>query len=134
MPRFRFDPTANGLEMILGELERPIMEIVWAKEPVTVADVVAALETDHAYTTIKTVMDRLEKKGLLTRINAGRPVMYEATINAKELKKQASRSMIEGLVKHFGSTAVVEFAAVLRENPKRLKELRSLLEQLPDDP
>ncbi len=131
--RFRFNPTATGLEMILGELERPIMDVIWSKKTVTVAEVVEGLQTGHAYNTIKTIMDRLEKKGLLRRVRQSKPVIYEAVINEADLQQQASRSMIEGLVKQFGNTAVTEFAAVMRENPDQLRELRALLEQLPDD-
>jgi BlaI family transcriptional regulator, penicillinase repressor len=134
MMRFRFNPAATGLEMILGELERPIMDVIWSKETVTVAEVVEGLNTGRAYNTIKTIMDRLEKKGLLHRVRQSKPVIYEAAINAADLQQQASRSMIEGLVKQFGNTAITEFVAVMKENPALLRELRALLKTLPDDP
>jgi BlaI family transcriptional regulator, penicillinase repressor len=65
----------------LGELERAIMEAVWAAEgPVTGRAVVDELTRDRpvAYTTVLTVMDRLVRKGMLTRQRRGRAHTYRA--------------------------------------------------------
>jgi BlaI family transcriptional regulator, penicillinase repressor len=131
--RYRFKPFAQGLEMVLGELERPIMEAIWQLGQVTVADVVAQMKSGHAYNTVKTIMDRLEKKGLLRRVRQSKPVIYEAVVSAANLQQQTSRTVIEGLVSQFGQTALVEFAAVVRENPENLEKLRQLLATIPDE-
>jgi predicted transcriptional regulator len=64
----------------LGELERSVMEVLWDRdEPCVVRDVVRALaERDLAYTTVMTVLDRLEKKGVVRRQRDGRAWRYEA--------------------------------------------------------
>jgi predicted transcriptional regulator len=65
----------------LGELERAIMEVVWAADsPVTGRAVVDELtrERPMAYTTVLTVMDRLVRKGMLTRQRHGRAHTYQA--------------------------------------------------------
>jgi len=65
----------------LGELERAIMEVVWAADgPVTGRAVVDELTGDRplAYTTVLTVMDRLVGKGLLRRQRRGRAHTYQA--------------------------------------------------------
>jgi predicted transcriptional regulator len=65
----------------LGELERAIMEIVWAADgPLTGRIVVDELTRERpvAYTTVLTVMDRLVRKGLLTRQRRGRAHTYQA--------------------------------------------------------
>jgi len=66
----------------LGELERAIMEVVWAADgPVTGRAVVDELTGDRplAYTTVLTVMDRLVGKGMLRRQRRGRAHTYRAT-------------------------------------------------------
>jgi predicted transcriptional regulator len=66
----------------LGELERAIMEVVWAADgPVTGRAVVDELTRERpvAYTTVLTVMDRLVGKGLLRRQRRGRAHTYLAT-------------------------------------------------------
>ena len=132
IPRFRFKPAQSGLESILGELERPIMEVVWARGEVGVAEVVASLETDSAYTTVKTVMERLEKKGLLKRVKQGKAYVYTAALDRETLEGQASRKVIEGLLSAFGSKALAQFAEVVSEDQSKLSELRALLDALPD--
>jgi predicted transcriptional regulator len=65
----------------LGELERAIMEVVWAADgPVTGRAVVDELTRERpvAYTTVLTVMDRLAGKGMLTRQRRGRAHLYRA--------------------------------------------------------
>lgn len=69
-----------------GTLEAAVMRYLWqAEAPCTVRDVLSGLEhpTDPgralAYTTVMTVMDRLHRKGLLTREPHGRAFLYRAT-------------------------------------------------------
>ena len=65
----------------LGELERAIMAIVWAADgPLTGRVVVDELTQKRpvAYTTVLTVMDRLVRKGMLTRQRNGRAHTYQA--------------------------------------------------------
>lgn len=63
----------------LGELERAIMEELWAASgPQSVRDVHAELSRDRelAYTTVMTVLDRLAKKGVARREREGRAWVY----------------------------------------------------------
>ncbi|QXJ26755.1 BlaI/MecI/CopY family transcriptional regulator [Actinomadura graeca] len=68
----------------LGELERTVMEILWAREDAgieaaTARDVSRALagDRDLAHTTVMTVLDRLAKKGFLERERDGRAWRYQ---------------------------------------------------------
>ncbi|MEV5824863.1 BlaI/MecI/CopY family transcriptional regulator [Spirillospora sp. NPDC052242] len=67
----------------LGELERTVMEVLWAREDAgsgaaTARDVSRALADDRdlAHTTVMTVLDRLAKKGFLERERDGRAWRY----------------------------------------------------------
>jgi predicted transcriptional regulator len=63
----------------LGELERTVMEVLWAREDAATArDVSRALagDRDLAHTTVMTVLDRLAKKGFLERERDGRAWLY----------------------------------------------------------
>jgi len=57
----------------LGDLERLVMEVVWAGQgrPVTCREVADAMP-EYAYTTVATVLDRLSRKGALERRLDGR--------------------------------------------------------------
>jgi BlaI family penicillinase repressor len=131
--RLKFKTSASGLESILGELERPIMEAVWAKGEVAVAEVLPLLDGEPAYTTVKTVMERLEKKGLLKRVREGRAYRYAAAVSRSDLEGNASRQVVDGLLAAFGNAAIAQFAEAMREDPEKLAELRRVLAALPDD-
>jgi predicted transcriptional regulator len=119
-----------GLDGLLGSLERQIMASVWELGEATVSDVQDRIEADSAYETIKTVMARLVDKGMLTRELEKRAYVYRATISQQELETQISRQMISSLIAGFGSTAIAQFADVLKENPNRLEELNELLSNI----
>jgi predicted transcriptional regulator len=62
-----------------GELEAQVMERMWASEaPRTVRDVHTEVTAERplAYTTVMTVMDKLHRKGWLTREPTGRAYAY----------------------------------------------------------
>lgn len=97
--------------MIYGQLEIEIMNVIWNKLDInedidiSIADVVEDLSEnniDRAYTTVKTVMDRLVSKDILVRYRNGKKFFYKTTVDRYEASKQA----VETLAKHFfeGST------------------------------
>jgi predicted transcriptional regulator len=86
-----------------GELETQIMRVLWNSEtPMSAKDIqaqfdAAASDGDRvpAYTTLVTVLGRLEKKGVVQREAASpRKVRYTATRSQEE---QASSTMLEAL-------------------------------------
>ena len=66
-----FRPPRELLRARLGTLERQVIDIVWTGDEVTVRDVHARLDGRVAYTTVMTTLDRLFRKGLLARNQAG---------------------------------------------------------------
>lgn len=90
---------------VLGELEHKVMRVLWAeREPMAVRAVLDALETDRplAYTTVMTVMDRLAKKGVLSRESHGRawvylPVQTQAAMVADEMAALLEEAGDEGM-------------------------------------
>lgn len=78
---------------IMGSLEIEIMNAIWTilemndNANIAITDVVNFLAdtgVERAYTTIKTVMDRLVSKGILARFKSGKKFFYIATINRFE--------------------------------------------------
>jgi predicted transcriptional regulator len=65
----------------LGDLERAVMDVLWDSDVwVTAREVGRKLHHDKrlAYTTVLTVLDRLERKGFVLRERAGRAHRYRA--------------------------------------------------------
>jgi predicted transcriptional regulator len=74
-----------------GELERAVMDVLWA-EPTGLAagDVVGALPGRQlAVTTVLTVLERLRRKGLVDRERDGRSYRYRAAAEREALVAEA---------------------------------------------
>jgi predicted transcriptional regulator len=81
----------------LGDLERSVMDVLWDAEGwLTARDVATRLhhERDLAYTTVLTVLERLERKGFVQRQRSARAHRYAAA-NARETV--VAEAMLEAL-------------------------------------
>jgi BlaI family transcriptional regulator, penicillinase repressor len=80
----------------LGALQRAVMEIVWELGEATVAQVRGKLSRRKrlAYTTVLSVMQKLDKSGWLTHREEGRAYVYRAM----ESRDEAGRSSLKQFV------------------------------------
>ena len=107
------------------------MEELWARSEATVRDVQEALNARgdkvRAYTTLLTVMTRLDAKGLLVRRRSGRLDVY-APAMARDVYLQArAEAEVAALVEDFGDLALAHFARHIGTlDPERLEKLRRL--------
>lgn len=70
----------------MGGLESEVLTEIWkSPEGLTPRDVLGRLDTDLAYTTVMTIMNRLWRKGLLDRERAGRAFRYRPLTTESEL-------------------------------------------------
>ena len=114
---------------LLGPLETEIMSRFWRRGPATVREVVDELTKDRdlAYTTVMTVMVRLERKGLLRRERTGKMYVYRAALTRDQHEARVSRDLARGLVSQFGDAALAAFSAELDEvDGERRAALRRL--------
>lgn len=94
------------MELRQGDLENIILNALWdmeeeQKEKIDVRDVQSRIVSEHqkwAYTTVKTVLDRLSDKDLIIRRKDGKKFIYKTVL----ARKVAAKAAIEKLVKqHF---------------------------------
>jgi predicted transcriptional regulator len=106
----------------LGGLEQQVIAVLWEAAPteMTVREVSEDFP-DHAYTTVLTVLDRLERKGMVRRIRGGRAHRYVPTGSREEyataLMREALRSTPDpnAALAFFAGSVSPEEAEVLRE-------------------
>lgn len=60
---------------------------------------------DYAYTTVMTVMNHLEKKGMLIREKVEHSFVYTPIMSKEEFLKYATEKIISGLTTDFGAIA-----------------------------
>jgi len=111
----------------LGELERKVMDVLWGSlgTAMTVRQVAERLPT-HAYTTVLTVLDRLQRKQMVRRTKDGRAHRYTA---AASREAYTAELMLEALGAAPDRDAVlVRFAETVTESEARV--LRQALDSV----
>jgi predicted transcriptional regulator len=84
---------------MLGSLESRVMEILWMLgEGSTVREVCEKIDTPRAYTTVMTTLERLFKKGLLTRQKSGRAFLYTPAVTRDEWDRRRAGNLMESFL------------------------------------
>jgi predicted transcriptional regulator len=106
------------------------MEEMWRRETATVRNVLGALNRgpkQRAYTTVMTIMRRLDDKGLLTRKRRGKTDLYAVAIGREDYLEARAEAEVAGLVEEFGDVALAHFARQMRSlDPEHARRLRRL--------
>lgn len=124
-------PTNNAVPPPLHELESEAMEQMWRLGEATVREVLDGLNAGprkpRAYTTVMTVMARLDRKGLLTRRRDGRTDVYRPVMSRDEYLEARARAEVGALVEQYGDLALVSFTREVQQlDKKRREQLRRL--------
>lgn len=125
-----FKSSQQMLEEGLGALERDVMGIAWAQDEVSVRDACERLGSAVAYTTVMTTMDRLYKKGLLTRRKAGRAFIYRAAATRAELENAMATELVQSLIQRDGPEALPILSSLVDAVSERDRALLDELERL----
>jgi predicted transcriptional regulator len=116
----------------IPELERLVMEEIWAQGEGTVRSVRTALnagagQPERAYTTVLTILQRLDAKGLVRRSRDGKSDLYTATLAREEYLGARADAEVSELLEQYGELALVQFARRMATlDPERLAALRRL--------
>ena len=79
----------------LGDLEREVMQLVWANGPVTAEAVREKLERRLKESTVRTVLRRLEDKGYVTHTVEGRTYVYQAAAPRGRVAAKAVQRIVD---------------------------------------
>ncbi len=79
----------------LGDLEREVMQLVWAHAPVTSEAVRERLERPLKESTVRTVLRRLEEKGYVTHTVEGRTYVYQAAAPRGRVAAKAVQRIVD---------------------------------------
>jgi BlaI family penicillinase repressor len=111
-----------------SEGEWDLLEAVWSLEPTTARDVTEKLEEQRgwAYSTVKTLLDRMVAKGLLVTNKVGSVYQYSSAVARDDLARTSWKRLVERV---FGGSNVpaLQFVAA---NTKLTKVQRRALARL----
>jgi BlaI family penicillinase repressor len=99
MPKSRKIKNADGKKSAveLTEAEWEIMKVVWEKEPCAAGTVQETLaeSRDRAYSTVKTMMDRMAEKGFLKIEKIRNLQLFRSCISQVDAKRGEFRRMLK---------------------------------------
>jgi len=115
----------------LGKLQNSVMETVWSLSEATTRQVWERLNQKRplAYTSVLSIMQRLEKAGWLSHRVEGRTYVYEATLSREQ---EGRRSLKEFIQNVFHGDSQVVFQHLIEDealSEQDLLALRRLIEQ-----
>jgi predicted transcriptional regulator len=119
----------------IPELERLVMEEIWGQGEATVRSVRDALnaevgQPERAYTTVLTILQRLDAKGLVLRHRNGKTDLYSAALPRGEYLGARADAEVSELLEQYGELALVQFARRMAAlDPQRRDALRRLAEE-----
>jgi len=109
-------------EQKLSRLEFRTMEVLWERGACAIRDILAAFPAKKkpAYTTIQTVVYRLEAKNIVRRVKkVGNFHIFEALIS----RKAAQRRLIDELLAFFGGSSQPVMAHLIESGKLSLEEI-----------
>jgi BlaI family transcriptional regulator, penicillinase repressor len=114
----------------ISDAEWEVMNVLWEQSPRTASEVVEILGTRMSWnpSTVKTLLGRLVKKGVLRFRSEGNRYLYTPAIPRERYVRTESRSFIERV---FGSEApmILHFVREARLSKEEIEELRRLLDE-----
>ncbi|NHA14311.1 BlaI/MecI/CopY family transcriptional regulator [Thioalkalivibrio sp. XN279] len=120
--------------MQISEAESVVMQALWQSSPLTAEDVFAAVAEDQDWQvpTVKTLLNRLLKKGAITARRDGRRFLYSPVLDRETWLDQQSESLLDRLFGGRVGPMVAHFSERGRLTEKDVVELRQILEKLDD--
>ena len=117
-------------EIRLGRLELQIMNVVWDRGKATVHDVKNALSRRKpAYSTILTMMRKLEAKGYLEHEVDGRTYVYRPSISQQAVRQGVLGDLVERLFEGSTSLLLTSLVEQNRISENELRQIRKLIEE-----
>jgi predicted transcriptional regulator len=113
----------------LGDLQLRIMQVLWKQKEASVADVHAALgrESDLAYTTVATMLRKMEARGLVAHREEGRSFVYTAKVQADDVSRSMADHWVDRLFAGSLSDAVNHLLTTREVSQAELRKLEKLI-------
>ena len=113
----------------LSELEREVMQLIWAAGTMTAEAVREHLPRRLKESTVRTVLRRLEEKGYVVHTVDGRTFVFEAT----QARRQVAASAVRRIVDRFCNGSVEEILVGMMDakmfDRRQLDALREKIEK-----
>lgn len=117
----------------ISDTELEVLKVLWDHDQATVREILEALPKKHwAYTTVQTLLARLETKGFVRSERGGPAHVYRAAVSREQLLQQGLSDLSDRLCEGTASPLLLALVEGVRFSPEEIEQFRRLLDQLED--
>lgn len=121
----------------LGDAELGALKTLWDHGPATVREVLSHLHDSGrrvAYTTVQTLLTRLEQKGYVTSNKSELAYVYRAKLTRDRVTRSRLKTLVKQLYDGAAGPLVVQLIRTEQFTPDEIEELQELIERLDGEP
>ena len=110
------------------------MKAIWSESPMSAREIAAKIEsTKWSFTTIRTLINRLEKKGVLGRERLGREFLYHPRYQKEDYIKKESNTLLKRLFDGATAPLISHFIKDQKMTPEDREAICRLIDDLKED-
>jgi BlaI family penicillinase repressor len=111
--------------------EWEVMTVVWNKPPAAASDIVEQLEARRGWRsrTIRTLLDRLVKKGALRFELEGKRYLYWPRVTMESCVRKESKSFLERVFGGEPASMLMHLVKTTKLSPEQIQELKRILSE-----
>lgn len=115
----------------ITDAEWEVMNVLWDRSPLTASEVSEALSARTAWhpRTVKTLLARLTRKGVLRYRTEGNRYVYSPAIPRRNYIREESASFLERVFGGETAPMLMHFVRNTRLKPEEIDDLRRILEE-----
>jgi predicted transcriptional regulator len=120
-------------EYDLGKAELEVLRTLWDEGPTNVRGVLNHLHRRGrkvAYTTVQTVLGRLEQKGFVESDKSALAYVYRARISRDRISRSRLKTLLDQLYDGAAGPLVLQLIRSKQLTPEEIQELHDLIDRL----
>ena len=119
----------------ISEAESAVMQALWKRQPLTAEEIHGAIGIRQQWqvATVKTLLNRLLKKGAIAAERDGRRFLYAPVLTREAWLRGESESLLDRLFGGRVAPLVAHFSERRKLSKKDLAELKKLVQELDDE-
>jgi BlaI family transcriptional regulator, penicillinase repressor len=125
----------KGRGIRLGDLQLRIMRVLWDAGAATVSEVQQRLSRQRlAYTTVATMLRKMEERGLVDHLEEGRKFLYRAVVSMNAVTRSMTGDLVDRLFDGSLADAVSHLLESRDVSRAELDRLEQLIRERKGDP
>jgi len=117
----------------LGGAELEVVKVLWDRGPSTVREVLEHLHSRGrrvAYTTVLTVLSRLEQKAVVASDKSGQAYVYKAKVSREKVTASRLKTLVAQLYDGAATPLVLQLMQSEKFAPQEIAQLQELIDRL----